>query len=59
MGAEALVFTFELTPTALHSGLLFATVLPTKVADVAPTLLALLGVAQPGEMTGRSLIKRV
>lgn len=29
-----------------------------RLADVAPTLLALLGVTQPAEMTGRSLIER-
>ena len=28
------------------------------VADVAPTVLALLGIAQPPEMTGRSLIEQ-
>lgn len=28
-----------------------------RLADVAPTLLALLGVAQPAEMTGRSLLR--
>jgi len=28
-----------------------------KLADVAPTLLELLGLAQPKEMTGRSLIQ--
>jgi 2,3-bisphosphoglycerate-independent phosphoglycerate mutase len=28
------------------------------LADVAPTVLDLLGVPQPGEMTGRSLIER-
>ena len=33
--------------TALHDG---------RLADVAPTLLALLGVAQPAAMTGRSLL---
>ena len=33
--------------TSLRSG---------RLADVAPTLLALLGVAQPGEMTGESLL---
>jgi 2,3-bisphosphoglycerate-independent phosphoglycerate mutase len=27
-----------------------------RLADVAPTLLALMGLAQPREMTGRSLI---
>jgi 2,3-bisphosphoglycerate-independent phosphoglycerate mutase len=29
-----------------------------KLADVAPTILELLGLDQPGEMTGRSLIKK-
>ena len=28
-----------------------------KLADVAPTLLALMGLAQPPEMTGRSLLR--
>jgi 2,3-bisphosphoglycerate-independent phosphoglycerate mutase len=28
-----------------------------KLADVAPTMLALLGVAQPAEMTGQSLLR--
>ena len=30
-----------------------------RLADIAPTLLALLGVAQPSEMTGRSLLDRI
>ena len=29
-----------------------------RLADVAPTLLALMGLAQPGEMTGKSLLRR-
>ena len=28
-----------------------------RLADVAPTLLALMGLAQPAEMTGRSLLR--
>ena len=28
-----------------------------RLADIAPTLLALMGLAQPAEMTGRSLIR--
>jgi 2,3-bisphosphoglycerate-independent phosphoglycerate mutase len=28
-----------------------------RLADVAPTLLALMGVEQPAEMTGRSLLQ--
>jgi 2,3-bisphosphoglycerate-independent phosphoglycerate mutase len=35
-----------------------ATVRPGILADVAPTLLDMLGVALPPEMTGRSLIER-
>ncbi|MCD8342855.1 MAG: 2,3-bisphosphoglycerate-independent phosphoglycerate mutase, partial [Oscillospiraceae bacterium] len=29
---------------------------PGRLADVAPTILALMGYSQPAEMTGRSLI---
>ena len=29
---------------------------PGKLADVAPTILSIMGVPQPEEMTGRSLI---
>lgn len=28
-----------------------------RLADIAPTLLALMGLAQPAEMTGRSLLR--
>ncbi len=31
---------------------------PGRLADIAPTLLALMGLAQPAEMTGESLIER-
>jgi 2,3-bisphosphoglycerate-independent phosphoglycerate mutase len=30
-----------------------------RLADVAPTLLALMGLPQPAEMTGKSLLRRV
>src|SRR5262249_20508488 len=30
-----------------------------RLADIAPTLLALMGLPQPGEMTRRSLLRRV
>jgi 2,3-bisphosphoglycerate-independent phosphoglycerate mutase len=39
----------EAEPVALQDGAL---------ADVAPTLLALMGLPQPAAMTGRSLLKR-
>jgi 2,3-bisphosphoglycerate-independent phosphoglycerate mutase len=43
-------------PVLLHGGPAGATLRDGRLADVAPTLLALLGLAQPAEMTGRSLI---
>jgi 2,3-bisphosphoglycerate-independent phosphoglycerate mutase len=30
-----------------------------RLADLAPTLLALMGIRQPADMTGRSLLSRV
>ncbi|HKA74117.1 MAG TPA: hypothetical protein VKE26_20090, partial [Xanthobacteraceae bacterium] len=30
-----------------------------RLADIAPTLLALMGLPQPGEMTGRSLLRGI
>lgn len=43
----ALLFNAPAGVRSLHDG---------KLADVAPTMLALMGVAQPSEMTGRSLL---
>ncbi len=43
-------------PVLLHNGPAGATLREGRLADIAPTLLALLGIAQPGEMTGRSLL---
>ncbi|MEO8733009.1 MAG: 2,3-bisphosphoglycerate-independent phosphoglycerate mutase, partial [Flavobacteriales bacterium] len=42
------VFVLTDRKVTLHNGIL---------ADVAPTLLELMGIPQPAEMTGRSLIK--
>ncbi len=44
-------------PVVLMDGA--GTISDGRLADIAPTLLALLGVAQPAEMTGRSLLDRV
>ncbi|QYK42321.1 MAG: 2,3-bisphosphoglycerate-independent phosphoglycerate mutase [Paracoccaceae bacterium] len=43
-------------PVILTGGPPGATLRPGRLADLAPTLLALLGLPQPPEMTGRSLI---
>jgi 2,3-bisphosphoglycerate-independent phosphoglycerate mutase len=45
-------------PAILVDGPPRATLLDGRLADVAPTLLALLGVAQPAAMTGQSLLAR-
>jgi 2,3-bisphosphoglycerate-independent phosphoglycerate mutase len=39
-------------PAAVHS------LVDGKLADVAPTLLALMGVPQPAEMTGKSMLSQ-
>ena len=43
-------------PVVLMDGA--GTIADGRLADIAPTLLALLGVPQPSEMTGRSLLDR-
>jgi 2,3-bisphosphoglycerate-independent phosphoglycerate mutase len=43
-------------PVLLHNGPPGATLRDGRLADLAPTLLALLGLPQPAEMTGRSLL---
>ncbi|MEO1788999.1 MAG: alkaline phosphatase family protein, partial [Pseudomonadota bacterium] len=45
-------------PVILFGGPKVATLRDGKLADLAPTLLALMGVPQPAEMTGESLIAR-
>ncbi len=44
-------------PAMLMGGPAGATLAEGRLADIAPTLLALLGVAQPAAMTGRSLLR--
>jgi 2,3-bisphosphoglycerate-independent phosphoglycerate mutase len=48
--------TLSLVPAILVGGPTHARLHDGRLADVAPTLLALMGLAQPREMTGRSLI---
>ena len=45
-------------PVLLDGGPAGGTLHDGRLADIAPTLLALLGVAQPVEMTGRPLLGR-
>ena len=45
-------------PVILTGGPKGARLEPGRLADLAPTLLDLMGIAPPPEMTGRSLIRR-
>ena len=45
-------------PVAMFGGPKGATLAPGRLADLAPTVLELLGLPKPGEMTGESLIRR-
>ncbi|WP_431283319.1 2,3-bisphosphoglycerate-independent phosphoglycerate mutase [Humitalea sp. 24SJ18S-53] len=49
--------TLNVVPCVLVGGPAGATLADGRLADVAPTLLALLGLPQPAQMTGRSLIR--
>ncbi len=49
--------TLNLVPTILVNGPEGVTLENGRLADVAPTLLQLLGLPQPKEMTGKPLIK--
>jgi 2,3-bisphosphoglycerate-independent phosphoglycerate mutase len=55
-GGPHTAHTTNLVPVALIGGPEGARLRDGRLADVAPTLLALMGLAQPEEMTGRSLI---
>ena len=48
--------TTNLVPVILYGGPAGATIHDGRLADLAPTLLQLMGLDQPAEMTGRSLI---
>ncbi|SEW30170.1 phosphoglycerate mutase [Aliiroseovarius sediminilitoris] len=50
--------TTNLVPVIMFGGPEGATLAPGRLADLAPTLLELMGLEQPAEMTGESLIRR-
>lgn len=55
-GGPHTAHTTNLVPVALYNGPDGATLHDGRLADLAPTLLQLMNVAQPAEMTGKSLI---
>lgn len=57
-GGPHTAHTLNLVPVVLATAAGDATLRDGRLADLAPTLLALLGVAQPAAMTGRSLLER-
>ncbi|WP_370274613.1 2,3-bisphosphoglycerate-independent phosphoglycerate mutase [Pararhodobacter marinus] len=57
-GGPHTAHTTNLVPVALIGGPEGATLADGRLADVAPTLLALMGLPQPDEMTGKSLIRK-
>ena len=56
-GGPHTAHTTNIVPVLLHGAPQGATLSDGRLADLAPTLLALLGVKQPPEMTGRSLLQ--
>ncbi|QOL82455.1 2,3-bisphosphoglycerate-independent phosphoglycerate mutase [Pseudooceanicola spongiae] len=56
-GGPHTAHTTNLVPVALIGGPEGATLRSGRLADIAPTLLQLMGLEQPAEMTGESLIK--
>ncbi|WP_439124342.1 2,3-bisphosphoglycerate-independent phosphoglycerate mutase [Marivita sp.] len=56
-GGPHTAHTTNLVPVVLHGGPDGATLADGRLADLAPTLLALMGLPQPDEMTGQSLIR--
>ena len=57
-GGPHTAHTTNLVPVALVNWPEAVTLAPGRLADVAPTLLEMMGLPQPDEMTGRSLIRR-
>jgi 2,3-bisphosphoglycerate-independent phosphoglycerate mutase len=56
-GGPHTAHTTNLVPVLLHGAPAGAALADGRLADLAPTLLALLGLPQPPEMTGRSLLR--
>jgi 2,3-bisphosphoglycerate-independent phosphoglycerate mutase len=57
-GGPHTAHTLNPVPAVLVGGPAGARLADGRLADVAPTLLALMGIAQPAAMTGRSLLRR-
>ena len=57
-GGPHTAHTTNLVPVAMVGGPSDATLVSGRLADLAPTLLELMGLPQPEEMTGQSLIRR-
>ena len=56
-GGPHTAHTTNLVPVALYGGPANATLRSGRLADLAPTLLALIDLPQPAEMTGKSLLE--
>ncbi|MDQ2095883.1 2,3-bisphosphoglycerate-independent phosphoglycerate mutase [Rhodalgimonas zhirmunskyi] len=56
-GGPHTAHTLNPVPVALVNGPKGATLAPGRLSDLAPTLLALMGLPQPPEMTGKSLLR--
>jgi 2,3-bisphosphoglycerate-independent phosphoglycerate mutase len=56
-GGPHTAHTTNIVPVLLHGAPAGAALADGRLADLAPTLLALLGLPQPPEMTGRSLLR--
>ena len=56
-GGPHTAHTLNPVPVALHGGPDGAALRDGRLSDLAPTVLALMGLEQPAEMTGRSLLK--
>ncbi|MEM1101667.1 MAG: 2,3-bisphosphoglycerate-independent phosphoglycerate mutase, partial [Pseudomonadota bacterium] len=57
-GGPHTAHTLNRVPVLLHGGSAAARLADGRLADLAPTLLALMGLPQPPEMTGESLLDR-
>ena len=57
-GGPHTAHTTNLVPVALYGAPRDVSLAPGRLADLAPTLLALMGLEQPPEMTGQSLIRQ-
>ena len=57
-GTTNTAHTTNLVPCVLVSNVYKGTIWPGKLGDIAPTILNLMGIKQPLEMTGESLLQQ-